>query len=123
MRRSAAARSPSAVRRSAAARSSWGLDLLRTGAEGHLVRDPGLPTAFEVDGPGILGQVELPVDQYTVATTVGVGQERPDLTIIDTSEGTGILPLDPADLMQAWTGRRLGQQKMAIQSGSGRATG
>ena len=55
-------------------------------------------------GPG-LGQVELAVEQGAPGRG-GVGQEHPDLAVLDPPRGTGVLPLHPGGLRCPSSGSR-----------------
>ena len=67
------------------------LGQLRFGGEIHVVADPGLGAAWPIVGPG-LRQVQLPVDQRPPARG-HVGQEHPELTVLDPARRPGVLPL------------------------------
>jgi len=68
-------------------------DQLGLGGELGLVRDPRRRAPLGVLGPRG-GQVELAVDQRVPARR-GVGQEHPQLTVVDLPGGAGVLPLHP----------------------------
>ena len=66
---------------------------LRFGREPDLVGDPGSRAARPVFGPRGR-QIELAVDQRPPMDR-GVGQEHPDLAVVDLPGGAGVLPLHP----------------------------
>ena len=69
---------------------------LRLGLELHSIRDGGLPAAHPVADPA-LGQVQLPVNQR-MPVTAGVGQEHPELAVLDPPGRARILALHPSGL-------------------------
>jgi hypothetical protein len=68
------------------------------GGECDLRRHAGLGTPPSIAGPA-LGQVERPIDQR-VALRAGIGQEHPDLAVLDPARRARILPLH-ADRVRA----------------------
>jgi hypothetical protein len=68
------------------------LEVFVLGREGDGVVDPGPPTARAVVGPG-LREVQLAVDQRA-AFGGGVGQKGPDLAILRSAGGAGVLALN-----------------------------
>ena len=66
------------------------------GLELHLLGDAGHPAALPVSGPA-LGQVQLPIDQGMPAGA-SVGQEHPDLAVLDPPGRPGVLTLHPGRL-------------------------
>ena len=72
------------------------LGQLGLGGEPDRVVDAGLAAAFPVLGPGFR-QVELAVEQGAPGRG-GVGQEHPDLAVLDPPRGPGVLPLHPGGL-------------------------
>ena len=69
---------------------------LRLGVEGDLLGDVRLGAASGVGGP-LLGQVQLPVDQRP-PPWAGVGEEHPDLAVLDPPGGARVLALHPGRL-------------------------
>ena len=67
----------------------------RLGQERDLVRDLGRAPPLGVAGPG-LRQVQPAVDQG-VPPAAAVGQEDPDLTVLDLAQGAAVLPRTPAE--------------------------
>jgi hypothetical protein len=73
-----------------------GLGQLRLGLEVDLLGDVRLGAAIDVAGP-FLGQVQLPVHQRP-ALVAGVGQEDPDLAVLDPPGRARVLALHPGRL-------------------------
>jgi hypothetical protein len=73
-----------------------GLGELRLGVEAHLVGDVRLRTAIEVSGP-LLGQVQLSVHQRP-PLSAGIGEEDPDLAVLDATGRARVLALHPRRL-------------------------
>jgi hypothetical protein len=69
---------------------------LRLGVKLHVFGDASHPAALPVSGPA-LGQVQLPIDQGMPAGA-GVGQEHPDLAVLDPPGRARVLALHPGGL-------------------------
>jgi site-specific DNA recombinase len=69
------------------------LGQLRLGAKLHLLGHPRGPAPLRVIGPA-LGQVQLPVD-HRPSPGAGIGEEDPELAVVDLAGGARILALHP----------------------------
>jgi hypothetical protein len=67
---------------------------LRLGAEADRIWDGSRSAARPIAEPA-LGQVQLPIDQG-MSVAAGIGQEHPDLAVLDPPGRAGVLPLDPS---------------------------
>ena len=68
-------------------------DLLWPGLELGAVGDAGLVAARLIVQPGLLRQVQSPVQQHPIAVRGDLGQECSDLAVVDPAQRSGILPL------------------------------
>jgi hypothetical protein len=78
------------------------------------VTSSGIPASGHRSGvaePGALGNIEFAIDQDTVTTGADIGQERANLAVIDTTQGSRILPLHSSGLSPLLRKpRRIGDQ-------------
>jgi hypothetical protein len=72
------------------------------GREHRLLRDARAAAAVRVGAPTVARQVQAAVEQRP-ATGRGVGQEHPDLAVLDPPGGAGVLPLRPAEPVPFFT--------------------